>query len=100
MKQSAQKRYGLGSIRVPTVLHSRGLKTNAIGQIIVSSTLQSVSDKHIFAFGDCAACSWGDSWKIVPPRAQAAHQQASTGLNLSEEHAALIRKKILTDIYV
>ena len=81
-----------GGIRVPAVLHEMGLETNGIGQIIVSNTLQSVSDKNIFAFGDCAACAWGDSGKIVPPRAQAAHQQAST---LVKSMHRLLAKKSL-----
>ncbi|HAQ85676.1 MAG TPA: FAD-dependent oxidoreductase, partial [Pseudomonas sp.] len=34
-------------------------------------------DENIFAFGDCAACPQPDSDRNVPPRAQAAHQQAS-----------------------
>jgi NADH dehydrogenase len=33
-------------------------------------------DDDIFAIGDCAACPTGDGG-FVPPRAQAAHQQAS-----------------------
>jgi NADH dehydrogenase len=40
--------------------------------------LRSVSDPAIFAIGDCAAAKWrADSERLVPPRAQAAHQQAS-----------------------
>ncbi|HBZ98159.1 MAG TPA: FAD-dependent oxidoreductase, partial [Pseudomonas sp.] len=39
--------------------------------------LQSTRDENIFAFGDCAACPQPDSDRNVPPRAQAAHQQAS-----------------------
>ena len=81
-----------GGIRVPAVLNDMGLETNGIGQIIVSNTLQSVSDKDIFAFGDCAACAWGDSGKFVPPRAQAAHQQAST---LVKSMHRLLAKKSL-----
>ena len=30
-----------------------------------------------FAFGDCAACPWPEKGGNVPPRAQAAHQQAA-----------------------
>lgn len=56
-----------------------GLETNAANQLVVSRTLQTTRDSDIFAFGDCAACPWpemGDG-ALVPPRAQAAHQQAS-----------------------
>jgi NADH dehydrogenase len=58
-----------------------GLETNHANQLIVLPTLQSTRDPHIFAMGDCAACPWpeanGGKGGIVPPRAQAAHQQAS-----------------------
>jgi NADH dehydrogenase len=54
-----------------------GLETNAINQLIVDSTLKT-NDDHIFAMGDCAACAWQGHNGNVPPRAQAAHQQAST----------------------
>jgi NADH:ubiquinone reductase (H+-translocating) len=35
------------------------------------------SDPDIFAIGDCAACPHGGHATPVPPRAQAAHQQAA-----------------------
>lgn len=55
-----------------------GLETNRINQLVVTSTLQTTQDKNIFAIGDCAACPWlGREGILVPPRAQAAHQQAS-----------------------
>ncbi len=53
-----------------------GLETNNINQFIVDSTLKT-SDDDIFAMGDCAACVWTGRNSNVPPRAQAAHQQAS-----------------------
>lgn len=55
-----------------------GLESNRINQLVVRPTLQTTRDENIFAFGDCAACPLGDgSERSVPPRAQAAHQQAS-----------------------
>jgi NADH dehydrogenase len=54
-----------------------GLETNRINQLVVRSTLQTTVDDDIFAFGDCAACPWPGHDGNVPPRAQAAHQQAS-----------------------
>src|SRR5690606_10939829 len=55
-----------------------GLESNRIHQLLVRLTLQTTLDDDIFAFGDCAACPLGDdSQRTVPPRAQAAHQQAS-----------------------
>ena len=53
-----------------------GLETNHINQLIVDSTLKT-SDDDIFAMGDCAACQWPDHKGNIPPRAQAAHQQAT-----------------------
>ena len=58
-----------------------GLSTNAANQVRVKASLQSIDDPAIFAMGDCAACPWDEDdqgvQKMVPPRAQAAHQQAS-----------------------
>ena len=58
-----------------------GLETNRINQLVVRPTLQTTRDENIFALGDCAACPWpeanGGKGGFVPPRAQAAHQQAS-----------------------
>lgn len=65
-------------IRAPAFLHEiDGLETNRINQLVVRPTLQTTRDENIFAFGDCAACPQPDSDRNVPPRAQAAHQQAS-----------------------
>lgn len=63
-------------IRAPTFLSELGLATERNHQIKVKPTLQSLDDERIFAFGDCASCPQPDG-KRVPPRAQAAHQQAS-----------------------
>ncbi|AJG22678.1 NAD(P)/FAD-dependent oxidoreductase [Cupriavidus basilensis] len=58
-----------------------GLETNRINQLVVNPTLQASRDENIFAIGDCAACAWPEANQgkggFVPPRAQAAHQQAS-----------------------
>ena len=66
-------------IKAPEFLSQiRSIETNSIHQIKVESTLQSTLDADIFAFGDCAACPVKPgSDLLVPPRAQAAHQQAS-----------------------
>ncbi|MDP1657965.1 MAG: NAD(P)/FAD-dependent oxidoreductase [Methylotenera sp.] len=66
-------------IKAPDFLHEiDGLETNRINQLVVNRTLQTTLDENIFAFGDCAACPWvGHASETVPPRAQAAHQQAS-----------------------
>ncbi|MGI9305164.1 MAG: NAD(P)/FAD-dependent oxidoreductase [Gammaproteobacteria bacterium] len=54
-----------------------GLETNKLNQLVVQPTLQTTRDAHIYALGDCAACPRGEVGEFVPPRAQAAHQQAS-----------------------
>ena len=54
-----------------------GLEANRINQLLVQATLQTTRDDDIFAIGDCAACPWPEKGGTVPPRAQAAHQQAS-----------------------
>lgn len=65
-------------IKAPDFLREiDGLETNRINQLVVHRTLQTTLDENIFAFGDCAACPWPGHDGTVPPRAQAAHQQAS-----------------------
>ena len=69
-------------VKAPDFLHEiGGLESNRANQLVVFPTLQTTRDSHIFAMGDCAACPWpeanGGKGGIVPPRAQAAHQQAS-----------------------
>ena len=65
-------------IKAPDFLHEiGGLETNRINQLVVEQTLQTTRDERIFALGDCAACPWPQKNALVPPRAQAAHQQAS-----------------------
>lgn len=56
-----------------------GLETNPINQLVVTPLLQTTRDARVFAIGDCAACPWlgHKPGTLVPPRAQAAHQQAS-----------------------
>ncbi len=64
-------------IKAPNFLKDLdGLETNRINQLMVKPTLQTTRDDNIFALGDCAACPMPDG-RNVPPRAQAAHQQAS-----------------------
>jgi len=55
-----------------------GLETGRGNQLVVATTLQTTRDPDIFAFGDCAACPWPEAGAgaLVPPRAQAARQQA------------------------
>jgi NADH dehydrogenase len=56
-----------------------GLETNWANQLVVKNTLQTTRDPDVFAMGDCAACPLSETGgELVPPRAQAAHQQATT----------------------
>ncbi|TXM73165.1 NAD(P)/FAD-dependent oxidoreductase [Methylobacterium sp. WL12] len=54
-----------------------GLETTRTNQLVVTPTLQTTHDPDIFAIGDCAYLVEAGSDRPVPPRAQAAHQQAS-----------------------
>jgi len=54
-----------------------GLETNRINQLVVRPTLQTTRDPAVFAMGDCAECPREGHAAPVPPRAQAAHQQAA-----------------------
>ncbi|MES2153132.1 MAG: NAD(P)/FAD-dependent oxidoreductase [Pseudomonadota bacterium] len=62
-------------IRAPDLLAGLGLELNRTGQVLVDAFLQAHGGGAIYALGDCAACTGADG-KAVPPRAQAAHQQA------------------------
>jgi NADH dehydrogenase len=64
-------------IKAPVFLSKlEGLEANRSNQLIVLQTLQTTNDTDFFALGDCAACPQPGSERPVPPRAQAAHQQA------------------------
>ncbi|GJH11149.1 NAD(P)/FAD-dependent oxidoreductase [Caballeronia novacaledonica] len=61
----------------PPVLRTlEGLPLNRLGQVIVDGTLQIEPGSGIYAMGDCAACAASKGEALVPPRAQAAWQQA------------------------
>lgn len=62
-------------IKAPDFLATLGLPVARGGQLEVDSQLRVKGHADIFAFGDCAACI-GPDGKLVPPRAQSAHQQA------------------------
>jgi NADH:ubiquinone reductase (H+-translocating) len=65
-------------VKAPEVLrHVDGMEVNRINQLVVEPTLQTTRDPDIFAIGDCAACPRQGEPTPVPPRAQAAHQEAS-----------------------
>lgn len=65
-------------VKAPAFLRELdGLESNRLNQLVVRPSLQTTRDDNVFAFGDCAAAPWLGTNGTVPPRAQAAHQQAS-----------------------
>lgn len=62
-------------VKAPAFLSAMGLETNRVNQLVVNSKMQT-EDESIFAIGDCAQFIQEDGSR-VPPRAQAAHQQAT-----------------------
>jgi NADH:ubiquinone reductase (H+-translocating) len=65
-------------VKGPDVLRDLdGLESNRNQQLAVLPTLQTTIDPNVFAIGDCAFLMRHDEPTAVPPRAQAAHQQAS-----------------------
>ena len=77
-------------IKAPDLLASLSLPTAKGGQVEVDAHLRVKGVDEIYALGDCAACVDGNGI-AVPPRAQAAHQQAdylvTTFLRKSKGHA-------------
>jgi NADH dehydrogenase len=65
-------------VRGPDVLKDLdGLEVSPVNQLVVRPTLQATRDDDIFALGDCAYLVQEGETQPVPPRAQAAHQEAS-----------------------
>jgi NADH dehydrogenase len=65
-------------IKGPDVLRDLdSLEVNQTNQLVIETTLVTTRDANIFAIGDCAACPRPGFGSLVPPRAQAAHQQAA-----------------------
>ncbi|MYN05158.1 FAD-dependent oxidoreductase [Pseudoduganella sp. DS3] len=62
-------------IKAPAFLATLGLPVAKGGQLEVTGALQVKGVPGVYALGDCALCLGADG-KPVPPRAQAAHQQA------------------------
>lgn len=71
-----------------------GLEINRLNQFIVDGQLKT-SMPHVYALGDCAQCTWAEG-KIVPARAQSAHQQAGFLYRLFK---AQDREKHFTDTF-
>lgn len=61
----------------PVLAQLDGLELARMHQLAVRPTLQTTRDDDVFAIGDCAACPGPGPGGFLPPRAQAAHQQAT-----------------------
>ncbi len=65
-------------VKGPDVLKNMdGLEVSRSTQLVVKPTLETTLDPNIFAFGDCAYLVPPGETTAIPPRAQAAHQEAS-----------------------
>ena len=80
-------------VKGPDMLAGLGLEVTRSNQLVVKPTLQTTRDERIFAIGDCAWFVPEGETRPVPPRAQAAHQMASTAFH---NIRALIRGQPLT----
>jgi NADH dehydrogenase len=75
-------------VRGPEVLEGLGgLETNRQRQLIVRPTLQTSRDRDVFALGDCASFTPAGG-KPVPPKAQAAQQEAKLLARSLRRHLA------------
>ena len=73
-----------------------GLEVTRSNQLVVGPTLQTTRDADVFAIGDCAAAPREGFETPVPPRAQAAHQQAS---HLARQIPRLLEGKALAPFH-
>ena len=65
-------------IKAPDILKELdGLEVSRLNRLVVRPTLQTSTCDDVFALGDCAECPWPEHDRTVPPRANAAHQQAA-----------------------
>ena len=64
-------------VKVQSWVVNTGLQVNKINQVESLPTLKTVTDDSIYVIGDCCSIEMPDGTR-VPPRAQSAHQMAST----------------------
>lgn len=75
----AQMKVWAAGVKAPDFLKNiGGLETDRNNRLKVRQTLQTTMDDRVYAIGDCACVMLPDATTPVPPRAQAAHQMAST----------------------
>lgn len=80
-------------VKAPDFLHDiGGLETTPTNQVVIRPTLQTTRDDAVFAIGDCARLVQDGYPNGVPPRAQAAHQQADF---MVRQVRALLRREPL-----
>jgi len=76
---AAEIKVWCAGVRGPAFLEGLDdLERNHAHQLVIDETLRVAGSEDVFAIGDCAACPQPGSDKPVPPRAQAAYQQAYT----------------------
>jgi NADH dehydrogenase len=78
---AADLRVWAAGVKAADVLADMGLETARGNQLVVKPTLQTTRDERIFAIGDCCWFVPQGETRPVPPRAQAAHQMASTAFH-------------------
>ena len=79
---AADLRVWAAGVKGPDILKDvAGLETTRANQLVVTPTLQTTRDARIFAIGDCAYFVPQGATRPVPPRAQSAHQMASTAFH-------------------
>ncbi len=79
---AADLRVWAAGVKGPDILKEvAGLETTRANQLVVTPTLQTTRDERIFAIGDCAYFVPQGATRPVPPRAQSAHQMASTAFH-------------------
>jgi len=64
-------------VKVQNWVSTTGLELNHINQVECERTLKTKTDARIYVIGDCCSITMSDG-KRVPPRAQSAHQMATT----------------------
>lgn len=77
-KIPAELKVWAAGIKTPQVIQDmQGFEKDRMGRLDVYATLQTKSDPHIFAMGDCAHCILDAREAPLGPRAQVASQQAT-----------------------
>ncbi len=85
-------------VKGPNVLANLdGLEVSPANTLVVKDTLQTTRDEDVFALGDCSYLVPEGQAEPIPPRAQAAHQQAS--LLFKQMKRRLARQELKPFVY-